>query len=127
MKHFVEWIQLKIQLHAKSKGRSIEERDVFWCAFGQNVGHEINGKSQWFSRPALIVRKFNKHIAFAVPLSTRMKQNPYYVPITFQGKKQSVMISQLRVVDTGRFYKKLGVLDERDFYKVTKSIKKLFP
>lgn len=116
-----------MRLHEKSKGRSIEERDVFWCALGHNVGHESNGKSEWFSRPVLIVRKFNKHIVFAVPLSTQMKDNPYYTFITFQGKKQAAMISQLRIIDTGRFYKKIGVLDEQDFYKVTGSIKKLFP
>jgi hypothetical protein len=27
----------------------------------------------------LIMRKFNPHIFFGVPLTTKMKQNPYYL------------------------------------------------
>lgn len=66
-------------------------------------------------------------MAFIIPLTTQIKYNPYYIMLTFKGKKQAAMISQLRVIDTGRFYQKIGVLDENNFFNVIKCIKKLFP
>ena len=43
--------------------------------------------------PVLIVRKFNPHIFFGVPLTTKIKQNPYYLPIRFKDREQCVMLS----------------------------------
>jgi mRNA-degrading endonuclease toxin of MazEF toxin-antitoxin module len=88
---------------------------------------QVYGKSDWYSRPVLVVRKFNRHLAFVAPLTTQTKDNPYYVPCTFQGKGQCVLISQLRAVYSGRFYKKIGTLDEDDFYHTVGKIQDLFP
>ena len=41
----------------------------------------------------LIVRKFNPHIFFGVPLTTKIKQNPYYFPMRFKDREQCVMLS----------------------------------
>ena len=43
-KHFNEWIVVKTFLHNKATIRDIKEGDVYWCAVGENVGVEINGK-----------------------------------------------------------------------------------
>jgi hypothetical protein len=39
----------------------------------------MDSKNQFYNRPVLIMRKFNPHIFFGVPLTTKIKQNPYYL------------------------------------------------
>ena len=44
-------------------------------------------ENQFYNRPVLIVRKFNPHIFFGVPLTTKIKQNPYYLPMRFKDRE----------------------------------------
>jgi hypothetical protein len=36
-------------------------------SFGKNIGYEQNGSGANFSRPILIIRKFNNHMYWVVP------------------------------------------------------------
>ena len=56
-KHFKEWIKVKETKHFENVPRTIREGEVWWCAIGENVGIEINGKSETFARPVLILKK----------------------------------------------------------------------
>ncbi len=52
VKKFLEWIRLKEKLHENNaKIPLFKEGEVWWCAIGENVGIEMNGKSKKFSRP----------------------------------------------------------------------------
>lgn len=56
-KKFDEWIELEEKLHDINHLRAIHEGEVWWCAMGENIGIEINGKNEVFSRPVLIFKK----------------------------------------------------------------------
>jgi len=105
-KQFQKWILKKEELHNRKKIPSFKERQVWWCGLGENIGDEENGKSEFFSRPILIIRKFNKNLLWGVPLTRQIKDNPYYTKITFQGKEQCAMITHLRLMDVKRLYGK---------------------
>jgi mRNA interferase MazF len=90
-KDFPGWHRHKEQLHAQHHTPTFQEREIWWCGVGVNVGHEMDGKNQFYNRPVLIVHKFNPHIFFGVPLTTKIKQNPYYLPIRFKDREQCVM------------------------------------
>lgn len=124
IKQFKQWIFKKEELHNNSKFWHFKEREIFWCALGENIGDEENGKSEVFSRPVLIVRKFNKNLFWGVPLTTQVKDNKYYIPITFKDKKQSALITHLRLMDARRLYSRMGQLGKGDFEKVKDEIKK---
>src|SRR4029078_5894888 len=98
-KDFTDWHHLKAQLHAEHSAPTFQQREVWWCSIGVNIGHEMDGKNSDFNRPVLIVRKFNAHIFLGVPLTTQIKANPYYHRIHFKGREQCVMLSQLRLWD----------------------------
>ena len=68
-KDFPGWHRHKEQLHAQHHTPTFQEREIWWCSVGVNVGHEMDGKNQFYNRPVLIVRKFNPHIFFGVPLT----------------------------------------------------------
>ena len=60
---FVEWTKLKIRLHIESKKIVyFYEREIWWASLGENIGFEQNGKDENFSRPVLILKKFNNHL-----------------------------------------------------------------
>jgi mRNA interferase MazF len=101
-KNFDQWNRLKQNLDSKERLPTFKQREIWWCSLGLNIGHEENGKSNDCSRPILILRKFNHHIFFGIPLTTQIKEKHYYHKVHFKNKEQCVMISQLRLFDSKR-------------------------
>ena len=122
-KQFQNWIVKKEELDDRENSLFFKERFIYWIGLGENVGDEENGKGKTFSRPVLVVRKFNQSVFWGVPLSTQLKDNKYYVEITFKGKKQSALITHMRLFDSKRLYSKMGKLDKEEFERVKKEIK----
>lgn len=58
IKWFDEWMGVKEKLHYEARLPSIREGQIWWCSFGENVGIEINGKNETFSRPVFIYAFF---------------------------------------------------------------------
>jgi hypothetical protein len=46
-KDFEKWNQLKQKIDSINKQIIYKERDVWWCSFGINIGHEENGKNDF--------------------------------------------------------------------------------
>ena len=85
-KHFEEWIVVKSDLHNKSTLRDIKEGDIYWCAVGENVGVEINGKSETFARPVVIMKKLSKFGFMGIPLTSQPHSGSWYVPFVLLKK-----------------------------------------
>ncbi len=115
LQFFLDWIKIKFQAHNKVGRPTFQEREVWWCHLGLNVGDEENGKGINFTRPVLIIKKFNAKFCLAIPLSTQLKNNHFYFQISFKGKNQSVLISQTRAIDVKRFRTKMGKIDKKTF------------
>ncbi len=57
-KDFDRWNnQKKVIQQLNNQGILFSEREVWWCALGENIGDEENGKNELFERPVLIIRK----------------------------------------------------------------------
>lgn len=119
VKRFLEWIGLKEKLHGSiAKSPLFKEGEVWWCSFGENVGVEVNGKGNKFSRPAVVFKKLSADGFLAIPLSTQLKIGTWYVPLTHREIKCVAMLSQVRVLSAKRLLEKYGELDRRDREKV---------
>ena len=115
-KNFEKWHKLKKQLHESKSNVFFHEREVWWCSLGLNIGFEQDGKGERFARPVIILKKFNNEVCWVVPLTTREKQGKYYVPINIgDGIKRLAIISQQRLVDSKRFYQKVGNVKKTDY------------
>ena len=126
-KDFDGWIEKKKLSHYQVKTPPLfKERDIWWVSIGVNVGFEEDGKNGNFVRPVLIVKKFNRELFLGIPMSTKLKDNKYYVPVSVKQRTVSVMISQLRVFSSKRMWNKLTELDEGDFFRVLEEIEKFF-
>ena len=122
-KRFMDWIRAKIIINYKERSSTIiKEREVYWCSLGENIGDEENGKGEGFRRPILIFKKFNNRVFWGIPMSTKNKENVYYLKVILKDVEQSVILSQLRLLDTKRLDTKIGYLSEVDFLKIQGSI-----
>jgi len=124
-KEYDKWNITKKSLLQRARPQ-FSERDVFWCTMGINIGDEEDGKNDNFNRPVIILRKFNKNLFFGIPLTTKLKQNPYYVEIIFRNRQQAAMISQVRVLDAKRLGQRMGRLSKQEFEKLRKIVRGLF-
>lgn len=121
-KDFKNWQKLKSEINNSEKLPTFNEREVWWCSIGVNVGHEADGKSRYFNRPVIVVRKFNKHLFLGAPLTTKIKNNPFYHKIHFKGVEQCVMITHLRLYDSKRLHDKMGDLPSAQFQSLRQSL-----
>ncbi|MES2623207.1 MAG: type II toxin-antitoxin system PemK/MazF family toxin [Patescibacteria group bacterium] len=122
VKKFIDWIFEKIAIDKNERSVQVNEGEVYWCSLGENIGDEENGKGETLKRPVLIFKKFNKNIFWGIPMSSRLKENKYYVRVKLKNNTRSVMISQLRLLDTKRLDIKIGYISSEDFELVRKSI-----
>lgn len=125
-KDFNKWSNLKQKLNFDHKTPSFEEREIWWCSIGLNIGHEENGKSELFSRPVLIVRKFNNYIFLGIPLTSKIKEHHrFYHKIYFKDTEQSVMLSQIRVWESRRLTRIKGKLSIEQFKEIRNLLSKI--
>ena len=95
---------------------------------GANVGHEQDDKGKLWTRLVLVVRKFNKHSLWAIPLTTKGKpDNPYYFEITVGTTTSYLVLSQLRLISSNRLIAKIGTVEEAVVKEAAEQIRSLLP
>lgn len=125
-----QWFSLKELMDEKAqqgkKIPKITEAEVWWVAVGENIGIEMNGKSEFFSRPTIIFKKLN-HLAFmGIPLSAKGKDDSWHVSFEFQNKRVYAALSQARVFSTARLYSRLGEVTEANMKKIREGFRNLY-
>ena len=91
-------------------------------ALGANIGFEIDGKQADFSRPVLILKKYNKFSFLALPLTTNARPSPYRLFVGMvDGKASYGVLSQLRNLDSLRLINKVCTIDAAPHTPNTKS------
>lgn len=124
IKDFWSWHTKKSEIHNDSERRVyFNEREIWWCSLGLNVGYEQDGKDEEFTRPVIILKQFNKEVFWALPLTTQPKVGKYYFPVDLaDGRERRITLSQLRLIDAKRLKKKFAVLPENQFLALKKAV-----
>jgi len=127
IKKFLEWIGLKEKLHINSSvPLYFNEGEIWWCAVGENIGIEINGKGELFSRPVFVYKKLSKDGFLGIPLSTQHKKGSWYVEISFKGENNIINLAQIKIFSSFRMYEKMGSLDDNDIQKIKDGLLHLY-
>ncbi|QQR54443.1 type II toxin-antitoxin system PemK/MazF family toxin [Candidatus Peregrinibacteria bacterium] len=127
MKRFLEWIGLKRKLDLRRpKIPYVNTGEVWWASLGENIGYEINGKSDLFTRPVLIFKKLSKEFYLAIPLTTKKHVGSWYVNYQQRGRNVTACLHQVRTIDYRRLYSKVGIVDESDFKIIRLGFQKLY-
>ena len=124
-KNFNEWNALKQKLDHISQPPLFNEREIWWCNVGLNIGSEIYGKGKTFIRPILIIKKFSKNSLLVLPLTTKLKDKFSYYKFSFREKEICVVLSEIRKIDSKRLSDKMGKVPEKEFDGIKKAMKKI--
>jgi mRNA interferase MazF len=126
-KDFDTWNKNKKIIHNSDKNKFYHTRELWWCSLGINIGAEQDGSGEKYDRPVLILKGLSKKTCIILPLTSSPERHKMRIPIgVIQDKEASVMLSQIRVIDTKRLIYKIGFLDKEIFTGITKAIKDLF-
>src|ERR1700676_295958 len=65
--HFDRWNSLKKATDAADEAARLyfREGEISWVRLGKNIGYETDGKSREFTRPVIILKKYNQFISGA--------------------------------------------------------------
>ena len=99
--------------------------DVYLVNLDPTLGHEIEK-----TRPSLIISpdEMNRHIGTVMiaPMTTKGRDYPTRVPVTFQKKNGQIVLDQIRTVDKRRLIQQLGKIDQRTAAKVLQVLSEMF-
>lgn len=115
-KDFDEWNIEKKLAERSDKQIVFYEREVWWYIAGLNIGVEIDGKHEFFLRPCIIARKFNKDMALIVPTTTQNKDNKYYYKVSgTEDRNYNTCLSQIRTISSKRLFRKIDTVNSVDY------------
>lgn len=125
-KRFHDWIKIKETVHATARVPNIREGEIWWCAMGENVGIEINGKSDTFARPILVLKKLSRYGFLGVPLTSQHHEGNWYASFVFKEKTEYAALAQIRVLSVSRLYTKMGMSPNSDMSLVKNAFHELY-
>lgn len=123
-KDYKKWLELKSKINDIKLPESfhVDIGEIWWCSFGENIDIEIDGKGLDYSRPALIVKFFNKYHIWVVPVTNSPSKNEFHVNIKSFSNTSTVTISQLHTISTKRLLKFIAKISPDDFEIINKSL-----
>lgn len=99
--------------------------DVYLVSLDPTQGYEIQK-----TRPCVVVSPddMNHHIGTVIvaPMTTKGRDYPTRIPLTFQRKKGQIVLDQIRTVDKTRLVKRLGKLDASTAAKMLTVLQEMF-
>jgi mRNA interferase MazF len=125
-KDFGKWNSKKKDIHNNKRGPNFNEREIWWCLLGTNIGFEHDGDKQEHQRPVLIIKSLSLNTCYIVPLTSSSNTHRFRVPLGIvEDRNASAVISQMRVIDTKRLTEKICYLNTEKFEITRKAIKEL--
>jgi mRNA interferase MazF len=133
---FDEWNEKKKILHNRDifyiddegKKRSkilFKEGEIWWASVGKNIGWESYGKWANFARPIYIFRKFSSDSFLAIPMTSRLKEWTWYLPIEFKWMKRILILPQMKYMSANRLLEKMADIPENSLEKyIDEEVKK---
>ncbi len=109
-KNFNKWNEIKKELANKIPLKQYfpKEGEVWMSFVGLNLGYEQNGGGDNFSRPVMVIKKFNNNMFWTIPLSTKQKEYDFYYNFTDpHSRKVSVILAQLKLMSVKRLKRKM--------------------
>ena len=104
--------------------RQINQRDVYYCDFGDNDGSEQSGE-----RPSLIISNdlgnVNSDTIIVLPITSKKKKDLpiHYILYKdiypfFKDEENTVLTEQIRCISKKKLHKKMGQISVEDFNNI---------
>lgn len=103
----------------------ISRFDIFLVSLDPVIGHEVRK-----TRPCVIISpdEMNHHIGTVIiaPMTTKRRDYPTRIPLTFKRKKGQIVLDQIRTIDKTRLVKRLGKLDKNVSAQTLQILREMF-
>jgi len=103
----------------------ISRFDIYLINLDPVIGHEIRK-----TRPCVIISpdEMNQHIGTVIvaPMTTKGRNYPTRIPLTFKRKKGQIVLDQIRTIDKTRLVKRLGKLDKNVSAQTLQILREMF-
>ena len=123
-KDFDTWNELKKRLEARGD-IFCNQREIWWCSIGANIGAEASGKNDLFERPVLVLRVYNVHSVLIVPLTSKPKNDPYHFEVAYGKRIGWLILSHARTISPKRLQRKLYRIDKKLYEQILSSVMEL--
>lgn len=113
---YINWNNLKYNLiESSATPPKFNDREIWWCSIGINVGYELNGKNSSSERPVLILKKYNKDMFFGLPLSTKQKEYITRFDTQTTGKDADIVLDQGKTFSAKRLNRRISRMPSDEF------------
>lgn len=127
MKDFNSWTKKKIIIDQNTDYNHPKEKEIWWCSVGINIGTEVYGKGNDYTRPVLIINAAGSESFIGIPLSSKIKNKKYSCIIKTDDKKlHTALVYQIRSFDKRRLTKKIYDLSADEYLKIKQYFDKLY-
>ncbi len=125
-KNYDQWNILKKRINfSHRKIHYPKIREIWWINIGLNVGSEIYGKTDQYTRPVLIL-KIHNNMFICLPISSKIKKGRFKFKIyTDDLKCHCVIFDQIRVFDRKRFIKRKYTISKNKFKRIIRKFKNM--
>ena len=123
---FAKWNKLKTHLELYGRQPNPSQGEIWWAGVGKNLGSEINGKNEVFSRPILVYKKLSRYKFMAIPLTSQDHVGSWYVEFAQNGKRQIAVLSVAKNMSIKRLYSRVGKIDDEDMRKIRDAFVRLY-
>ena len=124
-KDFQKWHTLKSEIETVYAAPLFREQEISWCSLGANVGAEEDGKNEFFERPVLIFRKFNREMFWALPMTSKKKEGKFYFSFPLRSEDRTAILSQIRMLSGKRLIRRISKISDKQFILLDDSIRAL--
>jgi mRNA interferase MazF len=131
-KDFENWHKVKQSLNKRemevdlSDESKLRNGEIRWANIGVNIGSEIDGKGNIFTRPVIVLHLIGKNSALVVPLSTKVEQRAGYFYIEVRGERVCYCINQIKVISVKRLQERISKLTSDKILEVKNNLKKFY-
>jgi mRNA-degrading endonuclease toxin of MazEF toxin-antitoxin module len=122
MKDFDGWNKVKKEVEDRNR-TVVKSGSICICNFGLNIGYETDGKNEYYIRPAFVVLGFGLNGGIVIPLTSTKKKSRFLIQLNENSK---LNLSQIRYLDSKRFYREVEVLSKLKRKEVLEKLFKIF-
>jgi len=113
---YINWKNLKYSLiESNAAIPRFDEREIWWCSIGINVGNEVDGKNNLVERPVLVIKKYNNSMFFGLPLTTQLKGYDSRHFMIINDKETEIVLDQGKSFSAKRLNRRLRKIGYREF------------
>lgn len=124
-KDFDLWSHEKKKIQSLGLQKLFHEREIWWVSFGVNIGREQDGRGDNFERPIIILKKLSADTLICLPLSTKKKLKIFQASVTHDNVQGFALLDQIRVIDSKRLVRKVGMIGLNEFMVLKEKMKNL--